>query len=86
VLGLVDCLAAKRKPGRLEGCTCQFGDDCTHTRTRREPRHLSIPYQTDYLFASKDLADQLTSCEALATGEWFALSDHAPIVATFSAR
>jgi endonuclease/exonuclease/phosphatase family metal-dependent hydrolase len=86
VLGLVDCLAAKRKPGRLDGCTCQFGDDCNHTRTRRDPRHLSIPYQTDYLFASKALADRLASCESLATDEWFALSDHAPIVANFSPR
>lgn len=37
-LGLVDCLALLRPKGRLEGCTCTFGDGCTHTRTRRDPR------------------------------------------------
>lgn len=30
-LGLVDRFVAKRASGRLEGCTCTFGDDCTHT-------------------------------------------------------
>jgi hypothetical protein len=82
-LGLVDCLAAMRPPGRLPGCTCGFGDACTHTRTRYAARWPDVPYQTDYLWASRDLADRLTSCEALATDEWFALSDHAPIVAEF---
>src|SRR6186713_1713490 len=37
-LGLVDCLVAMRPAGRLEGCLCTHGDDCTHTRTRLDPR------------------------------------------------
>lgn len=82
-LGLVDCVQAKRPAGRLPGCQCVDGDDCRHVRTRRHPGHQDIPYQTDYLFASKALASKLTACEVLATDEWFELSDHAPIVADF---
>lgn len=82
-LGLVDCLAAKRPTGRLPDCTCTLGDDCTHTRTRLDPRFPDTPYQNDYLWASSALVSRLTSCSALATSEWFAISDHAPIVADF---
>lgn len=82
-LGLVDCLAAKRPAGRLPDCTCTLGEDCTHTRTRLDPRAPEIPYQIDYLWASAALASRLRSCRALATSEWFAISDHAPIVAEF---
>jgi len=82
-LGLVDCLARMRPAGRLEGCTCTFGDACTHTRTRRDPRRPDIPYQTDYLWASSALAARLVSCQALAYDDWFSISDHAPIVAEF---
>ena len=85
-LGLVDCLRAKRAPGRLEGCRCLEGDDCTHVRTRTDRRYPSIPYQTDYLFASAGLASRLTYCEALASDERFAISDHAPIVADFDSE
>ena len=82
-LGLVDCLAQMRPKGRLEGCTCTFGDDCTHTRTRRDPRWPDIPYQNDYLWASPALARRLVACQALANDDWFSISDHAPIVAEF---
>lgn len=82
-LGLVDCLAAMRPVGRLEGCHCTLGDKCTHTRTRRDPRWPDNQYQTDYLFASRSLADRLVSCEALADDHWFSFSDHAPLVAEF---
>jgi endonuclease/exonuclease/phosphatase family metal-dependent hydrolase len=82
-LGLVECLAAKRPPGRLQDCTCTLGDDCTHTRTRLDPRFPNTPYQIDYLWASAPLASRLSACRVLATGEWFAISDHAPIVADF---
>jgi endonuclease/exonuclease/phosphatase family metal-dependent hydrolase len=84
-LGLVDCLAAMRPAGRLDGCPCTFGDDCTHTRTRLDSRWPNVPYQTDYLWASASLAKRLRSCTALATDEWFAISDHAPIIAEFEA-
>lgn len=82
-LGLVDCIQAKRPKGRLEGCLCVFGEDCGHVRTRLDPRIPSVPYQTDYLFATRALASKLERCEVLASDEWFAISDHAPIVADF---
>jgi exonuclease III len=82
-LGLVDCLVAARPVGRLEGCTCTFGDACTHSRTRLDPRRPEIPYQTDYLWASPSLSDRLLSCRALSDDYWFSISDHAPIVADF---
>ena len=82
-LSLVDCLRLKREPGRLAGCPCVEGDGCAHVRTRRDPRRPAVPYQTDYLFASRRLAARLVSCEALASDEWFAVSDHAPILGVF---
>lgn len=82
--GLVDCLEQTRPPGRLENCPCSFGEECTHTRTRVDPRYPHIPYQMDYLFASRALAKRLTSCQALDSPSWRKRSDHFPIVATFS--
>ncbi len=81
--GLIDCLEAKRPPGRLKDCPCSFGEDCTHTRTRLDPRYPAIPYQMDYLYASPALAEGLARCEALDATEWPSPSDHSPIVATF---
>ncbi len=85
-LGLVDCVQARRPAGRLEGCPCLEGDGCSHVRTRRDARRPAIPYQTDYLFASQKLASRLVTCDVLATDEWLAISDHAPIWAEFSFR
>jgi hypothetical protein len=82
-LGLVDCVLANRAPGRLAGCRCLDGDKCVHVRTRRDRRRPDVPYQTDYLFASPQLAATMSACEVLATDEWFAISDHGPIVADF---
>ena len=82
-MGLVDCVAAVRPPGRLDGCACAFGDGCTHTRTRQDARWPDVPYQNDYLWASASLARRLVSCSVLAEPQWFAISDHAPIVAEF---
>jgi hypothetical protein len=45
-LGLVDCVAAKRPPGRLEGCKCLHGDRCVETadtRTFRTKLTISSP-------------------------------------------
>jgi uncharacterized protein (DUF58 family) len=81
--GLIDCLEAKRRRGRLEGCPCSLGTRCRHTRTRLDPRYPGIPYQMDYLFASRDLAELLTSSEALDHERWPSPSDHFPIVASF---
>jgi endonuclease/exonuclease/phosphatase family metal-dependent hydrolase len=83
--GLVDCLEAKRRPGRQEGCPCSLGEGCTHTRTRMDPRYPDVPYQMDYLFASPALAERLVTCEALAHDVRPSPSDHFPIAATFDA-
>jgi hypothetical protein len=85
--GLVDCLEkallARTPPrGGLPNCPCGLGDACTHTWTKLDPKRPTIPYQDDYLFASRALADRLTSCDALPFTE-NSPSDHAPIVATF---
>lgn len=80
--GLIDCLAEKRSPGPLPGCPCELGDECTHTWTKLDPQHPAVAYQDDYLFASRKLADRLTSCRALPLAE-DSPSDHAPIVATY---
>lgn len=84
--GLVDCLERtlrNRKPPRpgLKNCPCR-APNCMHTQTFRDrrKRYSEIPYQDDYLFASRALADKLDRCVAL---EFTAASDHAPIVATF---
>jgi hypothetical protein len=83
--GLTDCIRATRAPGRLQGCPCTEGQACTHVRTRRDSRYPDVPYQTDYLFASPRAGFTLASCQVLASEEWFAISDHAPIVADFQA-
>lgn len=81
--GLVDCLEKVRKPGRLANCRCVYGDGCTHTWTRRDPKQPEIPLQVDYLFASATLAERLRACDALSPLEWQRFSDHSPIVTTF---
>jgi endonuclease/exonuclease/phosphatase family metal-dependent hydrolase len=82
--GLIDCLERTRKAGHLKNCPCSFGTLCTHTRTRLDPRKPDVPYQMDYLFASRALAERLESCVALDSPEWRKRSDHFPIVAAFS--
>ena len=85
--GLVDLLEKAlpkrdRPPGGLPNCPCGLGDGCTHTWTKLDPRHPDVPYQDDYLFASRALADRSDDCYALpVTAD--SPSDHAPIVATF---
>lgn len=79
--GLVDCLEAKRPAGRLADCPCTLGEGCTHTRTRMDPTNPQVPYQMDYLFASRALVERLSSCEAVAHDAW--PSDHLAIVAEF---
>jgi hypothetical protein len=85
--GLVDLLREslrKNDPtrGRLPECRCSFGDDCRHTWTYRHTRNPTVPYQDDYLFASRTLAERLIDCIAREfTTDW--PSDHVPITAAF---
>jgi endonuclease/exonuclease/phosphatase family metal-dependent hydrolase len=69
--------------GRLEGCPCNLGEECTHTQTRLDAGSPDVPYQMDYLFASRVLAERLVTCVALGKEEWPSPSDHYPIVALF---
>jgi hypothetical protein len=85
--GLVDLLMeslAKSQPdrGRLPDCPCSYGAECRHTWTFRKVRDSTVPYQDDYLFASRALAKRLIECTAREfTPGW--PSDHVPITATF---
>lgn len=82
--GFVDCLErGLEREGRLPGCPCSLGEECMHSWTRRDPRYPGTPYQMDYLFASRALAERLDRCAALPPTEWYTKSDHSPIVATF---
>jgi endonuclease/exonuclease/phosphatase family metal-dependent hydrolase len=84
-LGFEDCLErGSDREGPLSGCPCSLGEECRHFWTRRDPRNPDTPYQMDYLFASRALAERLERCEALPPPEWHTRSDHSPIVATFS--
>jgi exonuclease III len=83
-LGLVDLLAGtRRRRPRLRGCPCG-ASDCAHVQTHRAKRS-RVPWQFDYLYATRPLAERVTLCRALNGGEadpW-ALSDHCPVVADF---
>ncbi len=83
-LGFVDLLARtrKRRP-HLARCPC--GDPaCAHVQTYRRARSRT-PWQHDYLFATKALADRLVLCRQWDSGDPdpFSLSDHCPVVAEF---
>lgn len=85
--GLEDCLQKARPPGpgpEAEWCTCGMGEECTHTRTFFWPDRPEVPYQDDYLFATKNLVKghHLVSCEVLPV-DANSPSDHAPVVAVF---
>lgn len=83
-MGLVDCvdkmLSADR--GRLLDCPCVYGDGCRHVQSMRH--ELSpIPWQADYLYASKLLADRLTKVELRDDEDVARFSDHLPLIAEF---
>lgn len=68
----------------LENCPCGKAPDCGHVQTHRHSRSRK-PWQDDYIFASRELARRLASCEVVDKGSpspWD-LSDHCPVVATF---
>jgi exonuclease III len=83
-LGLIDCVDQKipQGRGRLDGCTCVYGDECRHVRTQRH-KHSSLPWENDYIFASKALAKKLISAKPWDEEGAWNLSDHCPIIATF---
>jgi hypothetical protein len=84
--GLVDLL--RQTAGRREALTaCPCRDEpCTHVRTQTHPRS-SVPWHNDYLFATRDLADQLVDCYALnEDATVWSISDHCPVVADFELK
>jgi hypothetical protein len=84
--GLIDCLKKMRPHGALEGCKCGLDEECTHTWTKfvtPDAGKPNVPYQDDYLFASRAMGDRLETCKALPFDE-ASTSDHTPIVATFN--
>ena len=81
--GLVNLLSLRNTRTPLEGCPCDDAP-CRHVQTHRHNRS-DKPWQDDYLFASKALAERLTNSYALDSGDpdpW-SLSDHCPVVAEF---
>jgi exonuclease III len=65
--GLVDCLG-------------RFHDD--YVQTHRHPGSAQ-PWQDDWIFAGKRLAESLRSCDADHSEEAWSLSDHCPVTAMF---
>lgn len=53
-------------------------------KTLRWTGNRTIPYHCDGLFVLKAWKDRLQSCSVLAGEEWNRLSDHNPVLATFS--
>lgn len=84
-LGLVDLLEQTRDQREpLRDCICDDAPSCGHVQTHRH-RQSRVPWQDDYLFASRELAAQLVSCRPVDAGDpdpW-ELSDHCPVVAEF---
>jgi endonuclease/exonuclease/phosphatase family metal-dependent hydrolase len=81
--GFVDCLDQSfGEPRHLANCPCGQAL-CRHTRTRRRPESPDVPDSTDYLFASRAMAERLISCRAHDTEEAWAFSDHCPVIADF---
>jgi exonuclease III len=78
--GFVDCLDLQipGTRGRLEGCACELGDGCRHLATFMKDR---VPYMDDYVFATRPLADNITSATVAPEWTWQSdLSDHAPLI------
>lgn len=83
--GLVDLTWATRNQRPvLADCPCDESPGCGHVQTHRHGRS-SKPWQDDYLFASRALAQKVVACEVVNDGSpspWD-FSDHCPVVATF---
>lgn len=86
--GMHDCLqleAISSLRGPLIDCPCGGDDPCRHVRTLRHMhRESSVPWQVDYLFANDELVTYLRSAEVLGDEDFWAFSDHCPVVARFA--
>jgi hypothetical protein len=86
-LGLVDVVdrALPSDRGRLSGCRCTYEAACRHVRTQRHDRYPDIPYQTDYFFATEQLAERVLTATVWDREDAWAFSDHCPIVVDLEA-
>jgi endonuclease/exonuclease/phosphatase family metal-dependent hydrolase len=53
-------------------------------QTLRWTRDRTIPYHCDGIFVPKSWKNRLQTCTVLSGDEWIALSDHNPVLASFS--
>ncbi len=67
----------------LVNCWQSANADKPLAQTLRWDRDPIPAYHCDGIFASQLFSERLVSCEVLTGGNWSALSDHNPIVATF---
>lgn len=65
----------------LINCTYQYYQG--HIQTNRHPRS-SVPWQNDYIFASKKISNKLVSCHVIENEIIREASDHNPVVTTFN--
>lgn len=68
----------------LFNCWQAANPDRPLCQTLRWSNDRTIPYHCDGLFAPRAWKDRLASCVVLAGGEWDRLSDHNPVLASFS--
>jgi len=64
----------------LINCTYEYFNK--HVQTNRHTGS-DFPWQNDYIFASKKLAEKLVFCEVKDDAQVHELSDHNPVIATF---
>jgi hypothetical protein len=84
LFGLVDLLGKTASARQvLPDCPCE-DEPCRHVQTQ-QPRSGQVPWHNDYLYATRKLADRLTTCQVVDAGNppW-SLSDHRLVVADFA--
>jgi hypothetical protein len=76
-------LIADFAPGPLAGCSCNLGDACRHVRTQKFRGDSTNAWGADYILSRSGLVAR--TCRALndiPDDQW--VSDHCPVVATFT--
>lgn len=69
--------------GPMPGCRCGPMPTCRHVQTIHYRGHDDRPAtQTDFVFATPDLAERAVECTTISTDASLSISDHTPIVTT----
>jgi hypothetical protein len=84
VLGVVLIQARLADEFGLLNCWQAANPNQPLCQTLRWTGNRTIPYHCDGLFVPKAWRERLESCVVLAGDEWDRLSDHNPVVASFS--